>query len=122
VKVALAALRTARGDSAEASADDRATPPIPEVVRTIRPRGVESRPTLTVGTRAWEGRLLEVLDSLAEGSPDGYADMDELTEGAARHGIEGERMEELLNDLLERGTLEEPLVGKFRRAEGPPRE
>jgi uncharacterized protein len=90
------------------------------VVRSVRPRSVTSAPPPPPGVKALEGRLLEILDELAEVSPDGYADMDELAERAARHGLEGERMEELLNYLSENGTLEEPLVGKFRRAEGPP--
>lgn len=72
------------------------------------------------GSRGLEARLLEILDQLADQSADGYADMDELAERAARSGIDGERLEELLNGLAENGTLEEPLVGKFRRAEGPP--
>lgn len=92
-----------------------------EVVRVVHPQVAPSAPSPPPGLKALEGRLLEILDELAEESPDGYADMDELTERAARHGLEGERMEELLNYLAENGTLEEPLVGKFRRAEGPPR-
>jgi uncharacterized protein len=93
-----------------------------EVVRAVRPRSSPATPSPPPGLQALGGQLLEILDELAEESPDGYADMDELAERAARHGIEGERMEELLNLLSENGTLEEPLVGKFRRAEGPPRE
>ena len=107
---------------------ERAPPSMPvpnqtasEVVRSVRARAIPDRPSLTAGLKALEGRLLEIVDELAEASPDGYADMDELAERAARHGLEGERMEELLNYLSEMGTLEEPLVGKFRRVEGPPR-
>lgn len=93
-----------------------------EVVRVRHPRMSALAPSISPGLRAMEGQLLEILDELADESPDGYADMDDLAERAARHGIEGERMEELLNYLSENGTLEEPLVGKFRRAEGPPPE
>jgi uncharacterized protein len=95
---------------------------VPEVVRMVHPRAPPPARSLPAGLGSLEGRLLEILDDLAEHSPDGYADMDELSERAACHGLEGERMEELLNYLSENGTLEEPLVGKFRRAEGPPRE
>ncbi|MGC2289170.1 MAG: hypothetical protein WA688_04860 [Thermoplasmata archaeon] len=94
----------------------------PEVTRTVHPLNVPATPSPPPELRVLEGRLLEILDELAEGSPDGYADMDELAERAARHGLDGERMEALLNYLSENGTLEEPLVGKFRRTEGPPRE
>ncbi len=94
----------------------------PEIVRVVHPRSAPAAPSPPAGLKALEGRLLEIVDELAEQSPDGYADMDELVERAARHGLEGERMEELLNYLSENGTLEEPLVGKFRRAEGPPHE
>lgn len=96
--------------------------PSSEVVRVHHPRAAAPTPSMSPGLRGMAGRLLEILDELADESPDGYADMDDLAEQAARHGIEGERMEELLNYLSENGTLEEPLVGKFRRAEGPPRE
>lgn len=97
--------------------------PVPAtVLRSVRPRTVPPTRGRPAGSAGMEGRLLEILDELAEGSPDGYADMDELAERAARHGIEGDRMEELLNALAERGTIEEPLVGKFRRSEGPPPE
>ena len=94
----------------------------PAVVRLVHARAAPPPIAPSAGLKALEGRLLEILDELAEASPDGYADMDELAERAARHGLDGERMEELLNYLSENGTLEEPLVGKFRRAEGPPRE
>jgi uncharacterized protein len=93
-----------------------------DVVRVVHPHAAPSTPSIPAGIKALEGRLLEILDQLSEESPDGYADMDELAERAARHGLDGERMEELLNYLSENGTLEEPLVGKFRRADGPPRE
>ena len=93
-----------------------------EVVRVVHPRVVPATPAPPPALKALEGRFLEILDELADESPDGYADMDDLSERAARHGLDGERMEELLNYLSEKGTLEEPLVGKFRRTDGPPRE
>lgn len=88
----------------------RRTPVAPPVSHSAPPAAL----------RSLEARLLEILDQLAEESNDGYADMDDLAERAARFGIDGDRMEEALNYLSENGTLEEPLVGKFRRAEGPP--
>lgn len=93
-----------------------------EVVRVVNARTPLPAHTPPPAIKALEGRLLEILDELAEESPDGYADMDELAERAARHGLDGEKMEEILNYLSENGTLEEPLVGKFRRADGPPPE
>ncbi|MCI4353370.1 MAG: hypothetical protein L3K14_08350 [Thermoplasmata archaeon] len=92
------------------------------VVRVVHPRAAAATLAPSAGLQALEGRLLEILDDLADESPDGYADMDDLSERAARHGLDGERMEELLNYLSENGTIEEPLVGKFRRADGPPRD
>jgi uncharacterized protein len=121
-RAVLVSLRAAPASEPTAPPPDRSSAPAAEVVRVVRPRTPPTIPTPPAGSKALEGRLLEILDELAEESPDGYADMDELAERAARHGLEGERMEELLNYLSENGTLEEPLVGKFRRAEGPPRD
>jgi uncharacterized protein len=121
-RVVLAALRAAPTPERPTPTPERAPAVASEVVRVTRPRSLPEQRSPPPGLQALEGRLLEILDQLAEESPDGYADMDELAERAARHGLEGERMEELLNYLSENGTLEEPLVGKFRRAEGPPRE
>jgi uncharacterized protein len=121
LRAVLIALRAAPTSEPVVPAPAYATEGPSEVLRVVRPRGVPVAPSPPPGLKALEGRLLEILDELAEQSADGYADMDELAERAARHGLEGERMEELLNYLAENGTLEEPLVGKFRRAEGPPR-
>jgi len=122
LRAVLVALRGAPSEDAATIPAAPALVPSPEVVRTTHSRVPASPPAPPVGFQALQGRLLEILDELADESPDGYADMDELAERAARHGIDGERMEEILNYLSENGTLEEPLVGKFRRAEGPPRE
>jgi uncharacterized protein len=122
LRAVLVALRAAPEPEGARSTPPRSEESAAEVVRVVRPRSPTPVPSPPPGLKALEGRLLEILDELAEESPDGYADMDELAERAARHGLEGERMEELLNYLSENGTLEEPLVGKFRRAEGPPRE
>jgi RPA family protein len=77
-------------------------------------------PPASAEEQAMERRLLEALDALADQSPDGYADMDDLSERVRAQGLDGERMEEVLNRLEETRTIEEPIVGKFRRAEGPP--
>jgi RPA family protein len=98
----------------------RAPDPSPGVTRTVASRSTAPPPVAPPALRALEGRLLEILDELADQSPDGYADMDDLAERAARQGIHSDRMEEILNFLSENRTLEEPLVGKFRRADGPP--
>jgi uncharacterized protein len=121
LRAVLRAVRTSPGVE-NAPEVERPVGSSPEVVRVVHARSPAPAATPPVGVRALEGRILEILDQLADESPDGYADMDELAERAARHGIEGERMEELLNYLSENGTVEEPLVGKFRRAEGPPRD
>ncbi len=106
-----------------ATAPPTATPPPAATeVRITRIAPAPTRAPATAEQKALEGRLLEVLDELADGSPDGYADMDELAERAARQGIESERMEEVLNRLEESGTIEEPIVGKFRRSIGLPDE
>jgi uncharacterized protein len=120
LRAALAELQTAPPSPALPLVRPEAPPET--VVRVVQARTPTPSPSAPAGLRGMEGRLLEILDELAEGSPDGYADMDELAERAARHGLDGERMEEVLNYLSENGTLEEPLVGKFRRAEGPPPE
>jgi uncharacterized protein len=120
IRAVLVALRATPATEPPAVAPLRRGEFAPEVVRVVHARPVPAAPSLPPSLRSLEGRLLEILDELAEESPDGYADMDELAERAARHGLEGDRMEELLNYLSENGTLEEPLVGKFRRAEGPP--
>ncbi len=122
LRAVLVALRAAPVAEAPPRAAARPVEPSPDVVRVVHARSPPKAPSPPPGLQALEGRLLEILDDLAEESPDGYADMDELAERAARHGLDGERMEELLNYLSENGTLEEPLVGKFRRAEGPPPE
>jgi len=122
LRAVLVALRAAPVPEPHPPVAARPVEPSPDVVRVVHGRNPPKAPSPPPGLQALEGRLLEILDELAEESPDGYADMDELAERAARHGLDGERMEELLNYLSENGTLEEPLVGKFRRAEGPPPE
>ncbi len=66
--------------------------------------------------RAEESAFLDVIDQLSEQSADGYADLKEVVRAAARTGVTSQRAEELLGRLEETGAVEEPIVGKLRRA------
>ena len=66
--------------------------------------------------RAEEAAFLDLVDELAEGSADGYADLRGAIELAERRGVRPAKTEELLGRLEETGVLEEPVVGKVRRA------
>jgi uncharacterized protein len=90
----------------------------PEVRVSRAPSRPEPRP-LSGEEQTAAGPVIELIDLLAEESPDGYADLTELADRAAREGISAERLEELLHRLDESGAVEEPIVGKFRRPEGP---
>jgi uncharacterized protein len=81
----------------------RASPPAPP-------------PLATAAERAEESAFLDVIDQLAEKSADGYADLGEVVRAAARTGVTSQRAEELLGRLEESGAVEEPVVGKLRRA------
>jgi len=70
----------------------------------------------SAAVRAQEASFLDIVDDLAERSADGYADLKEALGLAERRGLHGDRAEELLNGLEESGVLEEPIVGKLRRA------
>ncbi len=66
--------------------------------------------------RSDEAAFLGLVDELAEGSVDGYADLRELLQRIAARGVASGRAEAALNRLEEEGTIEEPIVGKLRRA------
>lgn len=66
--------------------------------------------------RAEEAAFLDVIDELAEASADGYADLRDALQRAAGRGVTEAQAEELVNRLEEAGVLEEPIVGKLRRA------
>ncbi|MCI4327067.1 MAG: hypothetical protein L3K16_05465 [Thermoplasmata archaeon] len=70
----------------------------------------------SAGERAEESAFLDVIDQLADQSADGYADLKEVVRAAARTGVTSQRAEELLGRLEESGAVEEPIVGKLRRA------
>ena len=74
------------------------------------------RPAPTSAQRAEESAFLDVLDEASEASVDGYADLKEVLERIAERGVSSARAEELLTSLEESGTIEEPIVGKLRRA------
>jgi hypothetical protein len=90
-----------------------AVPPPTKVVRRVDPAPA---PTLPRAHHAQESLLLDLLDELSEASEDGYADLKEALSRAAARGLSEVRVEELLGRLEEDGVLEEPIVGKVRRA------
>ena len=75
-----------------------------------------ARPEPTPGDRTDEATFLDLLDEAAEVSADGYADARELFRRLADRGVGSDRAEALLGRLEEGGVLEEPIVGKLRRA------
>lgn len=70
----------------------------------------------TAADRADEAAFLDLVDEAAEGSADGYADVRELLIRLADRGVRTDRAEAVLGRLEEGGVLEEPVVGKLRRA------
>lgn len=90
-------------------------PPAPSV-RITRLAPPPPPPTATAAERAEESALLDVIDQLAEKSADGYAALNEVVRAAARTGVTSDRVEELLGRLEESGAVEEPVVGRLRRA------
>ncbi len=107
------ALRRIAGDSGPPPPP--AVPP-PSVTVTRVPVAAPARPAPTAAERAEESVFLDHLDEIAEASADGYADLKELLARVASEGLPGERAEAALNRLEEEGVVEEPIVGKLRRA------
>lgn len=95
-----------------------ALPPAPPTSSVRVTRDEPGPPSVTSASRdrSGESEFLDVLDELAEGSNDGYADLKELAQRLVEHGIHSERSEEILDHLQEDGVVEEPIVGKLRRA------
>ena len=90
--------------------------PLPAgVVRSVDPPRAPAREA-TPDERAEENALLDLLDEAAEGSEDGYADVRELVRRLADRGLGQAQVEAVLGRLEEGGVLEEPVVGKLRRA------
>jgi uncharacterized protein len=88
----------------------------PSSVRITRSPPPAKPPARSAAEQAEASAFLDVIDGLAEGSVDGYADLREAVRVAAGRGVTANRAEELLNFLEEDGVLEEPIVGKLRRA------
>lgn len=107
------------GDPPEPVAPSPVVPSTPRAVTvTRRPAADQARPQAAPSTadRAEESAFLDDVDALCEGSIDGYAALPELLERCAQRGVPEERAESILNRLEESGALEEPIVGRLRRA------
>ena len=114
-----AAFRRELGAAVEHVAGRRLAPPASpptENVRLVRDAPPAARPSPTAAQRAEESAFLDVLDEASEASADGYADLKEVLERVAERGVSASRAEELLSTLEESGAIEEPIVGKLRRA------
>ena len=70
----------------------------------------------TGAEREEESAFLDLVDAAAESSADGYADVQQLFRQLADRGFGSERAEAVLGRLEEGGVVEEPVVGKLRRA------
>lgn len=108
-----AALRRVAGDSGPVASP---SPPPSTVTVTRAPPPRATPPPPTAAERAEESMFLDHLDEVAEGSADGYADLKELLTRVAAEGLAGDRAEAVLSRLEEDGVVEEPIVGKLRRA------
>lgn len=94
-----------------------ARPPLPPPAASVRVTTVAPpSPPPTERDRTGESEFLDVLDELSEASSDGYADLKELAQRLHENGIAPERSEEILDHLQADGVVEEPIVGKLRRA------
>ena len=106
------AVRRVAGDSGPHAAPS--PPPTVTVSRAPPPREPLAPPTAQ--ERADESMFLDLLDEVADVSVDGYADLKEVLARIATRGLVSERAETVLNRLEEEGVVEEPIVGKLRRA------
>ncbi len=100
-------------------------PPVPPPVSPAAwapsaPEPPPARPApvrpVTEAERAEEETVLDLIDELADRSVDGYAEVRETFKRLAERGLTPERAEELLGRLETEGAVEEPVVGKLRRA------
>lgn len=108
------AIRRVAGDSGPVAST---LPPPPSVTVSRAPPPKPSPPPPTAADRAEESMFLDHLDEIAEGAADGYADLKELLARVAAEGLVSDRAEAVLGRLEEEGVVEEPIVGKLRRAE-----
>jgi len=91
-------------------------PEPPPTVQIHRDPLPPTRNAPSAGERAEESLLLEFLDQVAEASLDAYADRRELLARVGSRGLGADRAEEVLTRLEDEGVVEEPIVGKLRRA------
>jgi len=99
------------------SGPGRSSPAVaPTVTVTRAPAPPPPGPAPSVAERAEESLFLDQLDEAADVSTDGYADLKEVLSRVSSHGMVGDRAEAILNRLEEEGVIEEPIVGKLRRA------
>jgi uncharacterized protein len=90
---------------------------VPPTVRVTRaPPAAPPAAAPSPEERRAESLFLDLVDEAADLSADGYADLKDVLERGAARGLETARAEEALNRLEEGGVLEEPIVGKLRRA------
>ncbi len=95
-------------------------PPAPAGPSSVRvtpaePPAASARAPPSAEERAAESEFLDALDELVEASSDGYADLKEIVQLLAEHGLSSEHAEDILDRLQEAGVVEEPIVGKLRR-------
>jgi uncharacterized protein len=107
------AVRRVAGESGPLAAT---APPSPRVTVTHAPPPRAAPPPPSAAERAEESAFLDLLDEIAEVSVDGYADLKEVLVRLEAQGLVADRAETVLNRLEEEGVVEEPIVGKLRRA------
>ncbi|HTP55003.1 MAG TPA: hypothetical protein VML94_08630 [Thermoplasmata archaeon] len=108
------ALRRVAGDSGPRAISPE-PPPSVRVTRDAPP--ASPAPAPTPAERADESLFLGHVDELSDQSVDGYADLKDVLARIAQQGVRGDRAEAVLNRLEEGGVIEEPIVGKLRRAD-----
>jgi uncharacterized protein len=91
-------------------------PGIPSEVRVTVDPAPAAAPARSGTDREEEAAFLGLVDAAAELSEDGYADVQELFRRLADRGVPADRAEAVLGRLEEDGLLQEPIVGKLRRA------
>ncbi len=107
------AVRRVGGDTAP---EPSPTGPPPTVTVVRAPPTRPPPPPPTAAEREEEAVFLDLVDEVAEVSADGYADLKELLARVGARGLVPDRAEATLNRLEEEGVIEEPIVGKLRRA------
>jgi uncharacterized protein len=93
-----------------------APPPRPATVTVSVDPPPRVRPPTSDADRTEETTFLDLVDAVAESSVDGYADVRVLFRQLADRGVGAEQAEAVLGRLEEGGVVEEPVVGKLRRA------